>query len=264
VIAIWRKRHFFMGAPTGAVNGFDVLDIDPRHGGDVWLATQNLSETRVHETRSGGLHYFFKHYPGLGCREDQPAKGVDVRSTGGYVIWWPWTGCKVLCEGPIAEWPSALIEVLHETSGRTTPQTQTMSPLGVRYYQPSQTNYKVPNPLYRKMRALLPGIQGQDWRRVRGLLNNLVRKRPGDHRNKALYRTAFDFRELIGKGILTHSAAEGLLFMAAELNGHVAKRGKKQTDDTIASGLGKQTPSGDIGWGWDDSLDEWFPDEEAS
>jgi hypothetical protein len=27
VIEIWKKKFFLFGAPTGAVNGFDVLDI---------------------------------------------------------------------------------------------------------------------------------------------------------------------------------------------------------------------------------------------
>jgi hypothetical protein len=93
VIELWKKKYFLMGAPTGAVNGFDVLDIDPRHGGDQWLATQNLPKTRIHTTRSGGLHFFFKHRVGLQCSAGMIADGVDVRTTGGYIIWWPWTGC---------------------------------------------------------------------------------------------------------------------------------------------------------------------------
>jgi hypothetical protein len=251
VIDLWRKRYLLMGAPTGAVNGFDVLDIDTKNNGEAWLAefeaTHGFPLTRIHATRSGGLHFFFQHRPGLRLSAGLIAPGVDIRATGGYVIWWPLAGCRVLSNAPIAPWPGPMLQLLHEASGQTTPKNPFMSPPGVRSYRPSSDDYKVPDPLYRKMRAELPGVQGQDWRRVRGLLKNLVEKRPGDHRNKALYRTALDFRELIDKCILTRDAAKELLFMAAELNGHLAKRGKKQTDDTIKSGLGHQTPSGDIG-----------------
>ncbi len=48
---LWRRwPGDLIGSPTGTVNGFDVLDIDPRHGGDVWHAS--------HKDRllSGGEH----------------------------------------------------------------------------------------------------------------------------------------------------------------------------------------------------------------
>ena len=52
-----------VGVPTGAVNGFDVLDVDLQ--GLTWLASQAIPLTRTHETRSGGKHLLFKHAEGL-------------------------------------------------------------------------------------------------------------------------------------------------------------------------------------------------------
>jgi hypothetical protein len=81
VISLWRQQYFLFGAPTGAINGFDVLDVDP--GGQDWLATyeatHGLPLTRVHATRRGGLHYFFQHRPGLKKSESLIAPNVDIR-----------------------------------------------------------------------------------------------------------------------------------------------------------------------------------------
>ena len=96
-----------VGVPTGARSGFDVLDIDV--AGLAWLDrnADRLPPARMHETRSGGRHLIFQHWPGLRCSASKPAPGVDVRADGGYVIWWPARGYPVLTNAPIAEWPAA-------------------------------------------------------------------------------------------------------------------------------------------------------------
>jgi hypothetical protein len=57
-----RFRGELVGIPTGAINGFDALDIDPRHGGHLWAEARlgDIPLTRVHGTRSGGRHYLFQ------------------------------------------------------------------------------------------------------------------------------------------------------------------------------------------------------------
>ena len=63
------RRHLdcLIGVPTGAASGIDILDVDPRHGGDVWYADhkEKFPPTRIHRTRRGGLHLLFKHQDGL-------------------------------------------------------------------------------------------------------------------------------------------------------------------------------------------------------
>src|ERR1035437_2183163 len=70
-----------VGVPTGEASGFDALDLDPRHGSDVWWNTNGsrVPATRVHTTRSGGLHLLFKRLPGLRCSVGKLAPGCDVR-----------------------------------------------------------------------------------------------------------------------------------------------------------------------------------------
>ena len=99
-----------VGVPTGDISGLDILDIDPRHGGDYWFAEHmnSLPPTRVHRTRSGGLHLFFQHEQQLRCSVGRIAAGVDVRASGGYLIWWPATGLPVLSDLRTATWPNWL------------------------------------------------------------------------------------------------------------------------------------------------------------
>jgi hypothetical protein len=99
-----------IGVATGEISGLDILDIDPRHGGDRWFAKHQhrFPATRVHRTRSGGLHLLFEHKYSLRCSAGRIAPGVDIRATGGYVIWWPAAGLPVLSESPVAQWPEWL------------------------------------------------------------------------------------------------------------------------------------------------------------
>lgn len=108
---LWAKYPGpLIGVPTGEISGLDVLDVDPRHGGDSWLAEHNhrLPSTRVHRTRSGGLHLLFQHQQGMRCSAGRIAPGVDVRATGGYIIWWPAAGLPVHSNKPVAAWPAWL------------------------------------------------------------------------------------------------------------------------------------------------------------
>jgi hypothetical protein len=110
----WQPWTFaeLVGAQTGSANGFDILDVDTyKAAGAAWYdANKNkLPITRVHETRQGGKHFFFRHAPGLRGSEGRIAKGVDVRADGNFVIWWPRERYPV-DDLPIADWPAWLLE----------------------------------------------------------------------------------------------------------------------------------------------------------
>jgi hypothetical protein len=108
---LWKRYPGpLVGVPTGEISGLDVLDVDPRHGGDGWFSEhkQRLPSTRVHRTRGGGLHLLFQHRHGMRSSAGRIAAGVDVRATGGYVIWWPAAGLPVLSDMPVAAWPGWL------------------------------------------------------------------------------------------------------------------------------------------------------------
>jgi Bifunctional DNA primase/polymerase, N-terminal/AAA domain len=77
---------------TGDPSGIWVLDIDKhKHDGqaslDAWLSESHaiMPKTRVVATGGGGWHYYFAGEDGLGNRTNL-LPGVDVRSTGGYVL----------------------------------------------------------------------------------------------------------------------------------------------------------------------------------
>jgi Bifunctional DNA primase/polymerase, N-terminal len=108
---LWRNHPGpLVGVPTGEMSGLHVLDIDTRKSGKTWFTQhrERLPATRVHRTRSGGLHLFFRHQQGLRCSVGRIAPGVDVRASGGYVIWWPAAGFPVLRDSAPAGWPEWL------------------------------------------------------------------------------------------------------------------------------------------------------------
>jgi len=102
-----------IGVPTGTVNGFDLLDIDlvkHKKAKDWWIANRRkIPRTRIHQSRSGGLHVLFKHDDRAVSRNGWIETGVDVKAAGGYLIWWPAHGCPVLCDAGFSEWPEWLI-----------------------------------------------------------------------------------------------------------------------------------------------------------
>jgi hypothetical protein len=240
VIAIWRRRWFLFGAPTGVVNGFDVLDIDP--GGQDWLATyeatHGLPLTRIHATRRGGLHYFFQHRPGLKKSESVIAPNVDIRAEGAYCILWHLAGCRVLCNAPIAPWPGPMLQLLYEAmeaKGHSEPNPKSQINRASPVVFNQRSDRLVPKPLYDKIIEIMRGWPGLDQRRVRGILRPLVEAR--DARNWALYEAALQMRELVEAEIIVREDAEELLFLSAELNGYIQLRGEDFARRTIKSGF---------------------------
>ena len=106
------ERAALVGMPTGAASGYDVLDIDPRHGGDVWFRdhAHELPVTRTVTTLSGGRHLYFNSRPELRCSVSKIAPGVDVRADGGYVIRWDAAGYPTEHPETVADWPEWLFQ----------------------------------------------------------------------------------------------------------------------------------------------------------
>jgi hypothetical protein len=109
--AEWRGASL-IGSPTGDLSGYDVIDVDPRHGGDRWLAehAERLPITRTVRTRSGGWHIYLRAWPGMRCSAGKIAPGVDVRAAGGYVIRWDAHGQPVTHDDAVADWPTWLAD----------------------------------------------------------------------------------------------------------------------------------------------------------
>ncbi|MCP1269468.1 bifunctional DNA primase/polymerase [Acetobacter cerevisiae] len=111
---LWRSYPgALIGVVTGAVSGFDALDLDWGKGGDDFYQEHctRLTGTRTHRTRSGGLHLLFRHRENMRNSASRIASGVDVRGDGGYIIWWPAAGCEVVDKSPAQQWPAWLVEM---------------------------------------------------------------------------------------------------------------------------------------------------------
>lgn len=82
-----------IGLATGEPSGVDVVDIDSKHddlGFRSWRAflaesRMGAPQTLTADTGGGGQHLFFNWTPGLGNRTGW-IKGVDFKTTGGYVV----------------------------------------------------------------------------------------------------------------------------------------------------------------------------------
>ena len=101
----WRKwPDANIGLRTGF--GLAVLDIDPRHGG---VVDQCWPATRASQTRSGGVHLFYRSARPVRCSAGLVAPGVDVRGEGGYVVAPPSPGWSWLNDLPFAEFPHEVV-----------------------------------------------------------------------------------------------------------------------------------------------------------
>lgn len=100
-----------IGMPTGEASGFDILDVDPRHNGHLWLMAhaERLPRTQVHRTRGGGIHLIFRHHPGIRNSASRIAPGIDVRGCGGYAVIPPSQGYSILLRAEVAFWPEWLL-----------------------------------------------------------------------------------------------------------------------------------------------------------
>jgi hypothetical protein len=129
VVQEWWHRwpNANVGLATGAVSGFDALDIDPRHGGDESLADLQVEHgplpvTIRAITGGGGNHVLFRHRSGMSNSRGELPVGIDVRGDGGYILAAPSThpNGRVYAwdidadpdETELADWPEWLFAII--------------------------------------------------------------------------------------------------------------------------------------------------------
>lgn len=108
-----------VGVPTGEKTGLVVIDLDPDKATRAthnWIAehTELLTSTRSHTTGRNGRHYLFRSTDRYQTGTDlvldgSQRRGLDLRAAGGYVIWWPLHGGRVVNE-LAAPLPAGLID----------------------------------------------------------------------------------------------------------------------------------------------------------
>jgi hypothetical protein len=113
------------------VSGIDALDLDLQHpeAAEWWACNSHrLPETRAHRTRAGGLHLLFRHTAGMRCWIGRPVPGIDGRSSGGFIVWWPATGLPVESDAPPTGWPEWLLADLQPSSPPVRPESRVTIP----------------------------------------------------------------------------------------------------------------------------------------
>jgi hypothetical protein len=166
---LWRAYPGeLIGVRAGIV--FDCLDIDAKHeAAHAWWEKHRheIPTTRAHRTRSGGIHLLFRPVERMRCSAGKLVDGVDIRASGGYIIWWPASGYPVLTDAPLAPWPDWL---LAEFAPKPQPIKQTTNVLQFR---------------------------GDSW--LRGLARK-VANAAGGRRNSTLFWAACRARDAIDNG----------------------------------------------------------------
>lgn len=101
-------------------DGLFAVDVDLYKGEapKAWLKAKidsgELPETRIHETKSGGLHFLYEGE----VNSCVPAEGVEVKGNGGYIILPGTPGYKVRSEG-LVEAPQSLLEAIRFAASNT-------------------------------------------------------------------------------------------------------------------------------------------------
>jgi hypothetical protein len=216
-----------IGVPTGVVNGFDVLDVDVAGLGWLDSVWDRLPPTRAHATRSGGRHLFFKHADGLRNSVSRIADGVDVRADGGFVIWWPRQGLRVLSDAEIAEWPAWLLALAQAPVPMAAWQSGdgVDGGMGERTHAAISTSTRVSVEPTLNLRARCKVIQCK------------VERAQVGERNRLLHWAACRFGEMIFEGVIKPDVAVLLLESSAKICGLWRDDGAAQCRATIKSGI---------------------------
>jgi hypothetical protein len=111
----WPRAH--VGVPTGQRSGIFAVDVDPE--GKAWPELKTFPRTQINYTRRG-RHYLFQHAEGIGSNQGTVADGIDIRGDGGYIVWWPAEGNKVLRDGVVAKAPGSLLKQLRRPKNTET------------------------------------------------------------------------------------------------------------------------------------------------
>jgi hypothetical protein len=113
-----------------------VLDVDPRHGGDVALAALEsehgpLPVTWTVRTGGGGTHYFFLPPQEIRNSAGKVGNGIDIRGAGGYVVappsqhvsgsFYEWKPSHAPGEVPLAIMPAWLVPTKQSKPGKPVP-----------------------------------------------------------------------------------------------------------------------------------------------
>jgi hypothetical protein len=206
----------------GEKSGIVVIDVDPRHAGDSAIrglaAKHSFPKTPRARTGNGGYHLVLCYQEGIRSSAGKLGPGLDVRSTGGYIVAPPsFTGPSPAGSGGLYVWE--------------------LSPFDLEPPVMPAWLVEMLSPPPRQITQFAPGAGDGS---LSGILR-FVAKAPDGNRNNGLYWAACRCREIVENGFLSEMEAIHRLSEAAVhagLSGTEAMR-------TILSGLKGNTSGGE-------------------
>jgi DNA-binding Lrp family transcriptional regulator len=226
-----------IGLVTGQECGIVVLDDDTP---DLSIAAQlNLPPTVTVRTGGGKRHYYFRHQgEPLSNRRGALPKGVDVRGTGGMVVFvgsvhpdtggiYEWLPGHSPDEIEMAELPAHVIEAIRANPKRKA-ASKNSGAAGQRQKQPRQA---------RRLEAYAAATLASVESEIRGASDG--------ERNETLNRGAFVVGKLVGAGLLPFEHVEAELSAAAEACGlspsEVNRTLRRALNDGVAQAVSAET-----------------------
>lgn len=232
VARMWeRNPDALIGLPTGERSGLWVLDLDMPKG-DTPGGRETLSALGLDcvlgdaiqvNTRSGGLHAYFKHDPEKGYGNTAGARGkglgdgIDTRSEGGYVI-------APGSDGYEFANPEATIDLLRQARAIPSQLVAALDAARVRKKEPAKQSAPKPAPASNVVDLLGRTAGGVDRQSayaegaLQSAVDDLRRAMPGT-RNHALNENAFSLGQLVGGGLLSLERVEASLLEAGRAIG---------------------------------------------
>ena len=161
-----------------------------------------------------------------------------------FVIWWPQHGCRVLCEGPVADFPSCLWA--GGGMGVTFSGAATEFAAGV-------SSLEIDTPILSPALGAVSAYERNYSKRALANACFELRNCPQGSRNSKLNALAYKMGRLVVRGWIECGRVESYLLRCCEANGLLADDGERQCRATLASGnnAGMGRPYHDIKAEWD-------------
>jgi len=205
-----------IGIPTGAASGLWVADLDidkatGEHVGEASVAALGIEPPPyVQRTRSGGVHWLYRHRNGLPGNTAKRLPGLDTRGDGGYFIAYDIDVVDDAIHDPaLPEPPEKLLQAL----AKPIP-----NPNGTAYaFRPGDAKPWAEKALAEEAGAVAGTTEGS--------------------RNHQLNRAAFKLGQIVGGGGLDQGRVEAELFAAAAACGLDPREAAKAIDSGLTAGM---------------------------
>jgi hypothetical protein len=192
-----------IGVACGTASGIVVVDVDPRNCGTASLTSlaangRVLPSAPRQRTGNGGWHYLLRADPSIGGSKGRLGPGIDIKSTGGYIVAAPsWIHASKDGRGGAYRWEVSPFEVAPPRMPVWMTTLLCRAPRPITSFMPD---------------ARCSGIEP---------LARFVAGSPQGERNNRLYWAACRARELVARRVISEASAVRRLTEAAAAVGLV-------------------------------------------